>query len=167
MIFAALLIQGVTPGPFMIVERPDVFWGVIASMYVGNVILLILNLPLVGLWVQLLKVPFGILGPIIAMFTTVGCYSLANDTFSIYVFIGFGIFGYILRKLKFEPGPMVMAFILAPLIENAFRQALLMSDGSMLIFVNRPISGTLMVLFAVVLIGQLYSSYRRRKHNQC
>ena len=120
MIFAALLIQGVTPGPFLIQERPDVFWGVIASMYVGNVILLILNLPLVGLWVQLLKVPFGILGPVIAMFTTVGCYSLANDTFSIYVFIGFGVLGYVLRKLKFEPGPMVMSFILAPLIENAF-----------------------------------------------
>ena len=162
MIFAALLIQGVTPGPFLITEHPDVFWGVIASMYIGNVILIILNLPMVGIWVQLLKVPFGILGPVIIMFTTVGCYSLANETFSIYVFIAFGVMGYILRKLKFEPGPMIMSFILAPLIENSFRQALLMSGGSMSIFVTRPISGTLMTLFAMVLIGQFYSSYRRR-----
>ena len=167
MIFAALLIQGVTPGPFLIQERPDVFWGVIASMYVGNVILLILNLPLVGLWVQLLKVPFGILGPVIAMFTTVGCYSLANETFSIYVFIGFGVLGYVLRKLKFEPGPMVMSFILASLIENAFRQSLLMSEGSLWIFVSRPISGTLMAIFAIVLVGQLISTYRRQKRNAC
>jgi putative tricarboxylic transport membrane protein len=166
MIFAALLIQGITPGPFLITEHPDVFWGVIASMYIGNVILIILNLPLVGIWVQLLKVPFGILGPVIVMFTTVGCYSLSNETFSIYVFIAFGILGYILRKLKFEPGPMIMSFILAPLIENAFRQALLMSGGSMAIFVTRPISGTLMALFAFVLVGQFYSSYRKRNKNK-
>lgn len=161
MIFAALLIQGVTPGPFLIQEHPNVFWGVIASMYIGNVILLILNLPLVGLWVQLLKVPFGILGPIIVMFTTVGCYSLANEMFNVYMFIIFGVFGYVLRKLSFDPGPMIMSFILAPLIENAFRQALLMSGGSMTIFVNRPISGTLMALFAIVLAFQLYAHYRR------
>jgi putative tricarboxylic transport membrane protein len=140
-----------------------VFWGVIASMYIGNVILLILNLPLVGLWVQLLKVPFGILGPIIVMFTTVGCYSLANDMFNVYMFIAFGVIGYILRKLRFEPGPMIMSFILAPLIENAFRQALLMSAGSMAIFVTRPISGTLMALFAIVLVFQLYAHYKRIK----
>ena len=167
MIFAALLIQGVTPGPFLITEHADVFWGVIASMYIGNIILLVLNLPLVGLWVQLLKVPFGILGPIIVLFTTVGCYSLSNEVFSIYVFIAFGILGYILRKLKFEPGPMVMSFILAPLIENAFRQALLMSNGSMAIFVTRPISGTLMALFALVLCWQFVSSYRRRNESAC
>lgn len=167
MIFAALLIQGVTPGPFLIVEHPDVFWGVIASMYIGNVILLILNLPLVGLWVQLLKVPFGILGPVIVMFTTVGCYSLANEVFSIYVFIGFGVLGYILRKLSFDPGPMIMAFILAPLIENAFRQSLLMSEGSMAIFVTRPISGTLMAIFAVVLVAQIYSSYKKQQQQNC
>jgi len=136
-------------------------------MYIGNVILLILNLPLVGLWVQLLKVPFGILGPVIVLFTTVGCYSLSNEVFSIYVFIAFGILGYLLRKLKFEPGPMIMSFILAPLIENAFRQSLLMSGGSMAIFVTRPISGTLMALFAAVLFGQMFSSYRRRNAKNC
>jgi putative tricarboxylic transport membrane protein len=163
LIFAALLIQGVTPGPFLISEHPDIFWGVIASMYIGNVILLILNLPLVGVWVQLLKVPFGILGPIIILFTTVGCYSLSNDTFNIYAFIVFGVMGYILRKLEFDPGPMIMAFILAPLIENSLRQSLLMSGGDLSIFVARPISGTLMALFFVTLIIQLYVGIRGKK----
>lgn len=163
MIFAALLIQGVTPGPFLISEHPDVFWGVIASMYIGNVMLLILNLPLVGVWVQLLKVPFGILGPIIVLFTTVGVYSLSNDIMSVYEFIAFGILGYILRKLGFDPGPMIMAFILSPLIENSLRQSLLLSGGNMGIFVTRPISGTLVAVFVVVLLGQFFSTYKRRK----
>lgn len=163
MIYAALLIQGVTPGPFLISEHPDVFWGVIASMYLGNVMLLILNLPLVGFWVQLLKVPFGILGPIIVMFTTVGVYSLSNDITSVFEFIAFGVLGYILRKLGFDPGPMIMSFILAPLIENSLRQSLLMSGGNMSIFISRPISGTLVAIFVLVLIGQFYTSYMRRK----
>lgn len=168
MIFAALLVQGITPGPFLIVEHPDVFWGVIASMYVGNVILLILNLPLVGLWVRLIKVPFGILGPIIVMFTVVGCYSLENDMFNVFMFIVFGIVGYILRKLCFDPGPMLMAFILAPLIENALRQSLLMSAGDFSIFVSRPISGTLMAVFALIIIGQLVVAFRNRnKKAEC
>ncbi|MDF2501951.1 MAG: hypothetical protein K0Q77_2665 [Anaerosporomusa subterranea] len=167
MIFAALLVQGITPGPFLISEHPDIFWGVIASMYIGNVILLILNLPLVGLWVQLLKVPFGILGPVIVLFTAVGCYSLNNDTFNVYVFIAFGVLGYFLRKMCFDPGPMIMAFILAPLIENALRQSLLMSAGSFTIFVSRPISGSIMALFFIILIGQIYAAYKSRKKARC
>lgn len=162
MIFAALLIQGVTPGPFLISEHPQVFWGVIASMYIGNVILLVLNLPLVGLWVQLLKVPFGILGPTIVLFTVVGCYSLNNEIFSVFVFIAFGVIGYLLRKVGFDPGPMIMAFILAPLIENSLRQSLLMSQGNPAIFVTRPISGTIMALFVVVLVYQIYHSSRKK-----
>lgn len=162
MIFAALMVQGITPGPFLISEHPDVFWGVIASMYVGNVILLILNLPMVGLWVQLLKVPFSILGPIIVMFTVVGCYSINNDTFNVYAFVAFGVIGYVLRKLSFDPGPMIMSFILAPLIENSLRQSLLMSAGSFTIFVNRPISGTLMGIFALIIIVQMYVSIKKK-----
>lgn len=167
MIFAALLVQGIMPGPFLISEHPDVFWGVIASMYLGNVILLVLNLPMVGVWVQLLKVPFGILGPVIVLFTVVGCYSLNNDVFNVFMFIVFGIMGYILRKLCFDPGPMVMSFILAPLIENSLRQSLLMSAGSFSIFVSRPISGTLMAVFAAILIGQLYMAFKNRKKAKC
>lgn len=166
MIFAALLVQGITPGPFLISEHPDVFWGVIASMYLGNVILLILNLPMVGVWVQLLKVPFGILGPVIIMFTVVGCYSINNDTFNVFMFILFGIAGYLLRKLCYDPGPMVMSFILAPLIENSLRQSLLMSAGDFSIFISRPISGTLIAVFALVLISQVVVASQRKK-NRC
>lgn len=163
MIFAALLVQGVTPGPFLIQEHPDIFWGVVASMYIGNVMLLILNLPLVGVWVQLLKVPFYILGPIIVLFTTVGTYSLKNDVFDVYCFLGFGILGYILRKLKFETGPMLMAFILTPLIENSLRQSLLISGGTGTIFFTRPISGTIMAVFIIVFIVQVVNNLRKRK----
>lgn len=163
MIFAALMIQGVTPGPFMVSEHPEIFWGVVASMYIGNIMLLILNLPLVGLWVQLLKVPFGILGPTIVLFTAVGVYSLANETFNIFFFVAFGILGYILRKLDFETGPLIMAFILAPLIENALRQSLIISAGSLSIFFTRPISAGFLVVFAIVVGWQIYKSLSQQK----
>ncbi len=162
MIFAALMVQGITPGPFMLVDHPQVFWGVVASMYIGNVMLLILNLPLVSVWVQLLKVPFTILGPIIILFTFIGAYSLKGQAIDIIVMLAFGILGYILRKLKFETGPLLMAFILTPLIENALRQSLLMSKGSFRIFINRPISGTLLALFAFVVILQIVDGLRKR-----
>lgn len=168
MIFAALMIQGVTPGPFLISEHPEVFWGVIASMYIGNVMLLILNLPLVGLWVKLLKVPFGILGPTIILFTSVGVYSLANETFNIFFFVAFGILGYILRKLDFETGPMIMSFILAPLIENALRQSLLISGGNMSIFVTRPISLGFIVAFILIIAWQIFIAVRgKQRVNAC
>ena len=137
MIFASLLIKGITPGPFLIVEHPEVFWGVIASMYIGNVMLLVLNLPLVGIWAQLLRVPFGIMAPVIILFTAIGSYSIQGQVFDIYSLVGFGLFGYLLRKLKFEPGPMVLAFVLGPMIEGSMRQSLLMSGGSFSIFVTQ------------------------------
>ncbi len=153
MIFAALLIQGVTPGPFLISEKPDLFWGVIASMYIGNAMLLILNLPLVGVWVQLLRVPYSILAPVIVLFCCVGVYSARNSVFDIWVMGIFGVIGYFLRKLEFEPGPMILAFVLGPILENGLRQSLLMSAGSPLIFITRPISGSLIaVLFLFILI---------------
>ncbi len=154
MIFAALLIKGITPGPFLIQEHPEVFWGVIASMYIGNVMLLVLNLPLVGLWAQLTRVPFGLMAPVIILFTVIGSYSIQGQAFDIYTLIGFGLFGYLLRKLKFEPGPLVLAFVLGPMIEASMRQSLLMSGGSFLIFVTRPISLALIGLFAVLAVGQ-------------
>ncbi len=147
MIFAALLIQGVTPGPFLIKEHPNVFWGVIASMYIGNAMLLVLNLPLVGLWVQLLRVPYGILAPMIILFMSIGVYSIANQSFDLFTMIGFGIFGYLLRKLRFEPGPLLLAFVLGPILENSLRQALLISGGSFATFVEKPISLALLAVF--------------------
>ncbi len=154
MIFAALLIKGITPGPFLIQEHPEVFWGVIASMYLGNVMLLVLNLPLVGLWAQLTRVPFGIMAPVIILFTVIGSYSIQGQAFDIYTLLAFGVFGYALRKLKFEPGPLVLAFVLGPMIEASMRQSLLMSMGSFRIFVTRPISLALIGLFVVLAVGQ-------------
>jgi putative tricarboxylic transport membrane protein len=165
MIFAALLIKGVTPGPFLIAEHPDIFWGVIASMYLGNVMLLILNLPLVGVWVQLLRVPYGILAPVVILFTAIGSYSIQNQAFDIYALIGFGVFGYVLRKLRFEPGPLILAFVLGPMIEASMRQSLLMSGGSFLIFLERPISLALIGLFAVLVIGQAAVTFRKKTSN--
>ena len=163
MIYAALLIQGVTPGPLLLSQHPDVFWGVVASMYVGNVILVILNLPLVSLWVKLLKVPFGILGPMIVIVTTIGSYSLENSMFGVNCFFAFGIIGYFFRKLGFDPGPLLMAFILSSLLESNMRQALMLSGGSFSIFVTRPISATILAIFALVLIGNIVSMVRKSR----
>jgi putative tricarboxylic transport membrane protein len=163
MIFAALMIHGITPGPFLVKEHPDVFWGVIASMYIGNVMLLVLNLPLVGLWAQLLRVPYAILGPVILLFTVVGTYSLNNQTFDIITLIGFGVFGFLLRKLGFESGPLLLAFVLGPIIERSLRQSLLISGGSFTIFAQKPISAVLIILFAALVLGQLVALRRKKK----
>jgi putative tricarboxylic transport membrane protein len=155
MIFAALMIQGVQPGPFLVAENPDVFWGVIASMYVGNVMLLVLNLPLVGLWVQLLRVPYAFLAPLVVMICSIGVYSLKNDPAEIIVMAGFGLVGYVLRKLSFEPGPLLLAFILGPMVEKSLRQSLLLSGGDAYIFIQRPIAGALIVCIAALIFAQL------------
>jgi putative tricarboxylic transport membrane protein len=161
MLFAALLVNGITPGPFLIKEHPDVFWGVVASMYLGNAMLLVLNLPLVGLWVQLLKVPFAILAPIVVLFCTVGVFSVKNGVFDIFIMLGFGIAGYLLRKLRFEPGPLVLAFVLGPILERSLRQALLISGGDLATFVTRPISGSFIAVFVLLILSQAVKSRRR------
>ncbi|MGI6028737.1 MAG: tripartite tricarboxylate transporter permease [Candidatus Heteroscillospira sp.] len=166
MIYAALLIQGITPGPLLLPQHPEVFWGVVASMYLGNVMLVILNLPLVNIWVKLLKVPFAILGPMIVIVTAVGSFSLENSMFSVHCFIVFGIIGYLLRKLDFDPGPLLMAFILTPLLENSMRQSLMLSNGDFSIFVTRPISGTILAIFFVVLIGNVVSAIHKARKNK-
>ncbi len=162
MIFAALMIQGITPGPFLVAEHPDVFWGVIASMYIGNVMLLVLNLPLVGLWVQMLRVPYGILAPIIVLFTTIGVYSVQNQVFDIYSMLFFAFIGYGMRKLRLDPAPLPLAFVLGPMVERSLRQSLLISGGDLTIFVTRPISGTLIVILALLVAGQAVYYIRGR-----
>jgi putative tricarboxylic transport membrane protein len=153
MIFAALLIQGVQPGPFLIVEHPDVFWGVIASMYIGNVLLLFFNLPLVGVWVQMLKVPYSIMAPVIVMICSIGVYSLKNDIDDVFMMFIFGIMGYILRKFKFELGPLLLAFVLGRILERSLSQALIISSGNFSVFYSKPISaGLLGVVFLMLLI---------------
>ena len=163
MIFAALLIQGVQPGPFLITEHPDVFWGVVASMYIGNAMLLVLNLPMVGMWVQLLRVPYAILAPIIVLFCCVGVYSVRNTVFDIWVMGIFGVIGYLFRKVDLEPGPLILAFVLGPILERSLRQALLLSAGSPFIFFKRPISGTIMGFLLIFIAFQILARFRRRR----
>lgn len=153
LLLGALMVQGVQPGPLMMVQHADIFWGVIASMYVGNVLLLLLNLPLVGLWVQLLRIPYGVLFPTILLMATVGCYAANKNMFDVWAMLGFGTAGYLLRKTGFELAPLVLAMVLGPMLEQALRQSLIMSLNGPMIFLTRPISAVLLVisLIAVVL----------------
>ena len=166
MIFAALLIQGVQPGPFLITERPDIFWGVVASMYIGNVMLLVLNLPLVGIWVQLLRVPYAILAPIIVLFCCIGVYSIRNTVFDIWIMGIFGVIGYLFRKVNLDPGPLILAFVLGRILEPALRQSLLMSAGSPFIFFQRPISGALMGFLMFFILLQIVVTVWRRSRGR-
>jgi putative tricarboxylic transport membrane protein len=153
MIFAALLLHGLRPGPLMFKDNPEVIWTVIASMYIGNVILLVINLPLIGLLVQMLRVPYGILAPLIVVFCVVGAYSVTSSVAGVWMLIAFGAVGYVARRLRFEAAPLILALVLGPLVENSLRQALLYSRGDLSIFVTRPISAGLLVAAALVLIA--------------
>ena len=163
MLFAALLIQGVQPGPFLIVDHPDVFWGVIASMYIGNVVLLFFNLPLVGVWVQMLRVPYSIMAPLIVMICSIGVYSLKNDVDDVLMMFIFGIFGYILRKFKFELGPLILAFVLGRILERSLSQALIISSGDVSVFVTKPISAVLLGIVFLMLLTPLALMLREKK----
>jgi putative tricarboxylic transport membrane protein len=152
LMLAALMLHGVTPGPLLLLKWPDVFWGVIASMYIGNVMLLVLNLPMIGLFVQILKVPYAILSPLIIMFVLLGAYALNNSATDVFVTILFGLAGYLMKRHDLEPAPLVLAFVLGPMLENNLSKALIMSrTGSPLFFFSRPISATLLTLALLVL----------------
>jgi putative tricarboxylic transport membrane protein len=149
-IFGALLIQGVTPGPQLVTEDPELFWGVVNSMYVGNVLLLIMSIPLVGVFVRILRVRPSILAPITVLITLIGAYTVSNSVFDIGLVVAFGALGYLMKKLGFDPGPLVLAFVLGSLLESSLRRSLLLFDGDPTGFLTRPISGTLLALFVVV-----------------
>ena len=154
---AALMVHGVSPGPLLIKQQPELFWGFIASMYVGNVMLLALNLPMVGIFVNVLRVPYSFLYPSIIMFCVVGVYAVNGSVVDVWIALIMGALGYILRKLGFETAPIVLGAILAPMIELALRQSLAMSDGQYTIFLSRPISGTLLAFGAALLLLNLVS----------
>jgi putative tricarboxylic transport membrane protein len=162
-LLGALLIHGVTPGPRLISEHPDIFWGLVVSMYIGNGLLLVLNLPLIRLWVKVLEVPYKILFPLILLFCIIGTYSINNSTFDLGVMLVFGVVGYLMRKYKYEGAPMILAFVLGPLFENTLRQSLLMSEGSFLIFFTRPIATGGMVVTILLIIGSVIPAIRKRK----
>ena len=162
LLLGALIIHGVQPGPMLMTQHPEIFWGVIASMYLGNVILLILNLPLIGLWVQFLRIPYHVLFPLILLLCVVGTYAANENVFDVWIMIGFGVLGFVLTKLEYELAPFILALVLGPLFEQSLRQSLIMSSDSPLIFFTRPISAGLLAL-TLVLAG-LFLRGEWRKH---
>jgi putative tricarboxylic transport membrane protein len=155
-LFGAFLIHGITPGPLLLRDNPDVFWGVLSSMYVGNIMLLVLNLPLIPMWVQVLKIPAKYLYPLILMFCLIGAYSLNNNVFDVSVMIIFGVVGYFFRKFDYEGAPLVLAFVLGPMLDLNLRQALLVSDGRFVDFFTRPISGVTLGLSILLLTSSVF-----------
>ncbi|PWU48468.1 transporter [Micromonospora globispora] len=163
-IFGALLIQGVSPGPQLVSQEPELFWGVVNSMYIGNILLLIMSIPLVGLFVKILRVRATILAPITVLITLVGVYTVNNDVFDIVLVIVFGALGYLMKKSGFDPGPLVLAFVLGSLLEDSLRRSLLIFDGDATGFFTRPISGTLLVVFLLVaLLPPIRAALRHRR----
>jgi putative tricarboxylic transport membrane protein len=165
-IFGALLVQGVSPGPQLVAQEPELFWGVINSMYLGNVLLLVMSIPLVGVFVKILRVRATVLAPITVLITLVGVYTVGNDAFDIVLVIVFGALGYLMKKLGFEPGPLVLAFVLGSLLEDSLRRSLIIFEGDPTGFVTRPISGTLMAAFVVVALLPLVRPLLRRRTRQ-
>ena len=161
LLFGALLLQGITPSPQLIQEEPELFWGVVNSMYIGNIFLLIMSIPLIGVFVQLLRVRMSILAPVAVMVTMVGIFSLNNNVFDMWVMLTFGVIGYVMRKTGFEPGPLVLAFVLGSIMERAFRQSLLLSNGDPLIFVTRPGSAILLGVAALVVMVPIIQYFRK------
>jgi putative tricarboxylic transport membrane protein len=161
--FSALIIHGVQPGPLLIKQHPDLFWGLVASLYLGNALLLVLNLPLIGIWVKVLEIPYKILFPLILLFCLIGAYSMNNVVFDLYVMLFFGVTGWIMRKLGYEGAPLILAYVLGPMLENALRQSLLISKGSFLIFVSRPISGIALGFAFLLLLSNLFPYFKRQR----
>jgi putative tricarboxylic transport membrane protein len=162
LLLGALILHGVTPGPLLLTQNPDIFWGVVASMYLGNVMLLVLNLPLIGLWVQLLRIPYPYLMPAIVVFCILGSYSVTNSLTDVLFMLLFGVVGYLMKKLRFDAPSLVLAFVLGPLLEYYFKSSLMFSRGSFTVFFTRPISLVCLVITAVILASSIYSGMRQR-----
>jgi putative tricarboxylic transport membrane protein len=158
----AMVMQGITPGPQVMATRPDLFWGIVASMWIGNLLLVVLNLPLVGIWVRLLRVPYRWLFPAIIMFCCIGNYSVSNNPVDVYLCAGVGVLGYVLIKLGCEPAPLVLGYVLGPLMEEYLRRALLLSRGDPTVFFTRPISLAFMIATAAILVVMILPAVRRR-----
>jgi putative tricarboxylic transport membrane protein len=163
MLLGALIIHGVTPGPLLIAQHSDVFWGVVASMYIGNVMLLVLNLPLIGMWVQFLRVPYPIMMPLIVLLCLVGSYTVANSVMDVFFMLVFGVIGYFMKKLKYEAPPFILAFVLGPLLEYSLKQSLIISKGSFGIFVTRPISAVCLGIALILLLIPLVPLIGRKR----
>lgn len=155
LMIGAMIVQGIIPGPNIGNEQPTLFWGIIASMWIGNLMLIILNLPLIGLWVRLLSIPYFILFPIIIAMCVIGVYSVSANTFDLYAVAGFGLAGYVISKLRFEPAPLLLGFVLGPMLEENLRRAMILSRGDPMVFVSRPLSLALLLIAGAVLVALL------------
>ncbi len=162
-VIGALMIYGITPGPRLLTEQPDMFWGLVASFLVGNIMLLILNVPLIGLWVRLLKIPYKYMYPTIIVLICMGVYSLNNNVFDIWLTLVIGAAGYVMRLFRFEPAPLLLGFVLGPLMEEQLRRTMLLSRGDPMVFLQRPISATLIGITTAIVIFALYSTERNRR----
>jgi putative tricarboxylic transport membrane protein len=163
LMIGALMIQGIAPGPQVMNEKPELFWGLVASMWVGNFFLVVLNLPLIGMWIKLLSVPYRYLYPSILVFMAIGVYSLSNNPFDVLIMALFGIFGYICVKLECEPAPMILGFILGPLMEENLRRAMLLSRGDPFVFFQKPISLGFMIASAILLVIVALPALRKKR----
>ena len=163
MLLGALLIHGMQPGPLLMQKQPDLFWGVVTSMYVGNGMLLLLNLPMIGIWVKVLKIPYRILFPLILLFCLIGAYSINNSVADVLIMILFGIVGYLMRKFEYEGAPLILAYVLSPMLEISLRQSLTISSGSFAIFFTRPIAAGGMLLAILLILSPLLPRIRKKR----
>jgi TctA family transporter len=163
LVIGALMIHGITPGPRILTDHTELFWGLVASFLVGNVMLLILNIPLIGMWVRLLQIPYKYMYPAIIVLICMGVYSLNNNVFDIWMTLIFGVAGYLMRLFRFEPAPLLIGFVLGPMMEEQLRRALLLSRGDPMVFLERPISGGLIAITLAILIYGLWSTFHRRR----
>jgi TctA family transporter len=163
LLLGALMIHGIQPGPRLIIDQPDIFWGLIASFWIGNLILVFLNVPMIGVWVKLLSVPYRYLYPTALFFVCIGVFAARNEMFDVGATLLFGAFGYLLLQLGFEPAPILLGFVLGPRLEENFRRSLLLSRGSLETFVDRPISAVFLGLCAALILIQIYAATRRAK----
>jgi putative tricarboxylic transport membrane protein len=163
LMLGALTIQGIQPGPEVMTQRPELFWGLIASMWIGNLILVVLNLPLIGLWVRLLQVPYRLLFPAIMAFSAIGIYSVNNSSFEIYLTALFGIFGFVCMKLGFPPAPMLLGYVLGPMMEENLRRSMLMSGGDPSVFVTRPLSLAFIIATVLILVVMVLPAVRAHR----
>jgi putative tricarboxylic transport membrane protein len=165
LMLGALTIHGIQPGPEVMTMRPDLFWGLIASMWIGNLMLVVLNLPLVGVWVRILKVPYRLLFPAIMTFSAIGIYSVNNSAFDVYLAALFAVVGFLWMKLGFNPAPMLLGFVLGPMLEENLRRAMLMSHGDPSVFVRRPLSLVFIVATVLILLVLVVPALRRRRES--
>jgi TctA family transporter len=163
LMIGALMMQGIQPGPQIMKEQPQLVWGVIASMWVGNLMLLIINLPLIGLWVTMLKIPYRLLFPAIVLFCCIGTFGIANSLFNVWLMLGFAVVGYFFIKVGVEPAPLLLGLVLGPQLEENFRRAMLLSDGDFSVFVTRPISAVLLGVVAILLAAMLSPAVLRTR----